>query len=298
MPKPSTPLRLLFSAVAVVLLFVLLLGVAGALNMRLLEQRNEWHLTQAPSTENMPPGVAFTTVALGGFRGILADILWMRAGAIQEEGRYFELVQLADWISKLQPRSPVIWSYQAWNMAYNISVLMADPAERWRWVYNGLRLLRDEGMAYNPGSAALHQELAWMFLHKLGTDMDTAAAYYREQWAAIADEENQRLAPDSVKEITALFPALDWHTPQAQAIYWAYTGLPFVRNDFEDLQLRRIIYQALFQCIQNGNYDLLEDTARFLKETQERHPAAAPLPDLIEMVNQLWAQFKAETGQP
>ena len=84
------------------------LAAAGALNLRLFERRATEHLTQAPPTQNMPPAVAFTTVALGGFRGILADILWMRAGSLQDDGRYFELVQLSDWITKLQPRSPPI----------------------------------------------------------------------------------------------------------------------------------------------------------------------------------------------
>ena len=43
-------------------------------------------------------------MALGGFRGLLADILWIRAISLQEQGKYFELVQLADWIQKLQPK--------------------------------------------------------------------------------------------------------------------------------------------------------------------------------------------------
>ena len=97
-------------SILLLLAFAVLL-IAGALNSHLLRLRGELHLTQAPPTENMPPMVAFTTVALGGFRGILADVLWMRAGTLQEEGRYFELVQLSDWISKLQPRVPAIWAW-------------------------------------------------------------------------------------------------------------------------------------------------------------------------------------------
>lgn len=179
----------------------LLLSFAGVLNIRLLEQRQERHLTQAPPTQNMPPLVAFTTVALGGFRGILADVLWMRAGTLQDEGRFFELVQLSDWITKLQPRSPVIWAYHAWNMAYNISTLMTAPDERWRWVRNGLVLLRDEGMVLNPGSARLHQELAWMFLHKLGSGEDPAASHYRARWAAEVEAGAAPLDPALVRRI-------------------------------------------------------------------------------------------------
>ena len=162
-------------ALLLILAIAALALAAGTLNVRLLHQRTAQQLTLAPPTENLPPTVALTTIALGGFRGILADILWMRAGALQEEGRHFELVQLADWISRLQPRSPAIWAFHAWNMAYNISTLMTNPDERWRWVHNGIRLLRDEALPANPGAARLYQELAWIFLHKLGTDSDPAA---------------------------------------------------------------------------------------------------------------------------
>src|SRR2546426_7953234 len=38
----------------------------------------------------------------------------------------------------------MVWRYQAWNMAFNISVKFRDPADRWRWVSRGIELLRDE----------------------------------------------------------------------------------------------------------------------------------------------------------
>ena len=268
------------------------LTLAGALNVRLLEQRTEKHLTQAPPTQNMPPAVAFTTVALGGFRGILADVLWMRAGTLQDEGRYFELVQLSDWIAKLQPRSPAIWAYHAWNMAYNLSALMADPAEKWRWVRNGIALLRDEGMVANPGSARLHQELAWLFLHKLGTDYDSAAGTYRAQWAAEVDSGAVPLDPALVRQIETEIAPLDWHTPQAQAIYWAMRGLPFARTDFEDLSLRRLVYQALLQRIGLGDRQLLAPAIAFVRQTCARHPDVEGIGEVLQRLQAVQA------GQP
>ena len=263
-------------------LFVLAaLAAAGALNLRLLDLRARAHLTQAPPTENMPPSVALTTVALGGFRGILADVLWMRAGAIQEEGRYFELVQLSDWIVKLQPRSPPIWAYHAWNMAYNLSVLMPTPEEKWRWVRNGLVLLRDEGLRLNPGSARLHQELAWLFFHKLGTDDDSSAAYYRDRWAAEVDAGLAPLDPPLVRAIETRLAPLDWRTPHAHAIYWATAGLPYARTPFDDLALRRIVYQSLMRRIALGDRHLLAPAIDYVRETQRLHPRVAPLQEVL-----------------
>ena len=66
---------------------------------------------------NAPPLVAFTTMALGSFRGLVADLLWLRATGLQEDKNYFEMVQLASWITKLQPRFAGATAYLAWNMA-------------------------------------------------------------------------------------------------------------------------------------------------------------------------------------
>ena len=179
------------------------LSLAGRLHPRLLEMRRQAHLNMAAPLENTPPLVAFTTVALGGFRGLIADILWIRASELQDEGKYFELVQLADWITKLEPRLTDVWAFHAWNMAYNISVLFTNPADRWRWVRHGISLLRDSGLAYNPGDAGLYHELGWIFQHKIGATYDQAHMFYKKAWAA----EMMTLFDGERPDYEALLPA-------------------------------------------------------------------------------------------
>src|SRR5437773_11658008 len=111
---------------------LVLVTAGGSLQKQLNRQRQELGLTRVTPLENAPPVLAFTTVALGGFRGLIANILWIRANDLQSEDRFFEQVQLADWITKLQPSFAQVWVVQAWNMAYNISVKFRDPADRWR----------------------------------------------------------------------------------------------------------------------------------------------------------------------
>ena len=114
----------------------LLLTAAAIMQRALNHQRSDpgLGLTRVAPLENAPPMLAFTTVALGGFRGLIANALWIRANELQNEGKYFEMVQLADWITKLEPTFVQVWIVQAWNMAYNISVKFPDPQDRWRWV--------------------------------------------------------------------------------------------------------------------------------------------------------------------
>src|SRR5213078_3791789 len=133
--------------------------------------------------DNAPPVLAFTTVALGGFRGLIVNALWIRASEMQDEDKFFEMAQLADWITKLEPHFVQVWLNQAWNMAYNISVKFKDFPDRWRWVQRGIALLRDDGLRFNPNEVLIYRELAWFFQHKMGQNLDDANMYYKQEWS-------------------------------------------------------------------------------------------------------------------
>jgi len=168
---------------------------------------------------------------LGGLRSVAAEAVWFRADRLQEEGRYVELAQLASVLSLLEPHTPEVWSYAAWNLAYNVSVMMPTAQDRWRWVQAAIRLLRDEGLALNPGSSDLCRELAWLFELKIGTDIDSAAPTYRAEWARIVRDVQVRNAWDELKMDPRRMAAIergtgltDWTNPQLSALYWASLG--------------------------------------------------------------------------
>ncbi len=172
------------------------------------------HLRFTGQIKNAPPLVVFTTVAMGSFRGLVADLLWLRAGALKDKGSYYEQVQLARWIVDLQPTFSGATVYLAWNMAYNISVTCSDFADRWRWVNEGITLIRDKAIEYNPEDYQLYKELAWIFQHKIGNVMDDANLYYKNQlalqMAAIfgnkPDWKQMAAAPVGKKAFLAAYP--------------------------------------------------------------------------------------------
>lgn len=141
--------------------------------------------------EGDPPQVA-AGIAMGAFRGLFVNILWIRANELKEEGKYFEAIELAKAITRLQPRFPRVWAFHAWNMAYNISVVTQTPRERWQWVQAGVRLLRDEGIPANPNEMLLYKELAWIFIHKIGGYTDDSNQFYKrmvaDEWQSILGE--------------------------------------------------------------------------------------------------------------
>ena len=163
---------------------ILLIAAGTQLNY-INSQRKEMKLISNEPLKNAPPSLAFATVAMGAFRGLLVDVLWMRADKLKEQGQFFDAKQLADWITTLQPRFPSVWEFQAWNMAYNISAAIPaeQPEQRWRWVKNGYELLRDEGIELNPNAILLYRELARIFQHKIGGITDDAHKYYKLQLA-------------------------------------------------------------------------------------------------------------------
>ncbi|MGD1086245.1 MAG: hypothetical protein ABSA47_16035 [Verrucomicrobiota bacterium] len=250
---------------------LLLCGTSRMQNL-LNADRGKLGFTVLEPLENAPPILAFTTVALGGFRGLISNVLWIRADELQDEGRYFEMVQLADWISKLEPHFATVWIMQAWNMAFNISVKCKDFEERWRWVQRGLQLLQ-EGIKYNPGDITLYKELSWFFRFKIGQNLDDAHMLYKYRWAQQMQDvlgghpdfpallnprtpeerervrklrEDYQMDPAIIQEIDTNYGPLDWRLPDAHAIYWAEMGVRngTVGTNFADI-LRRFPAQEL-----------------------------------------------------
>ena len=209
--------------------------------------------------------------ALGGFRSLAAEFVWFRADRLQDEGRFGELVQLTSLLTALEPHDAEVWNYASWNLAYNISARIPRPEDRWRWVYAGVQLLRDEGLKWNPSEPRLYFELADRFEMKIGTDrFDPDALLYQLEWARIVEDAARtgdwnRIAMDPAKmaEVEALYRdaevtpradgtypeaelayrstgRLDWRNPQASAMYWAHLGLRHASGQMRLLLAQKI----------------------------------------------------------
>jgi hypothetical protein len=175
--------NLKYKLLAFVLLSILIL-LSSLQQLKLDDMRNDLGLNDANDIQDKSPSVVFVTVALGSFRGFIANLLFLRSNRLQEERRYYEVHQLAKWIRNLQPKLTSAITYMGWNMAYNISVTFDTPEERWVWVSKGLELYRD-AIRNHSSDPELYREYGWTFQHKMGMNLDDANRYYKQRWALL-----------------------------------------------------------------------------------------------------------------
>ncbi len=169
--------------IAATLVLLSLIG-SGVLVPLVAASAGRHKLSHTERAEDSDPPEVALGIAMGAFRGLFVNILWMRANDMKEAGMFHEAIELAKTITRLQPRFPRVWAFHAWNLAYNVSVETQTPEERFQWVMAGVRLLRDEGIPANPNDLLLHKELAWIILHKIGGFTDDANRFYKREWAA------------------------------------------------------------------------------------------------------------------
>ncbi len=163
-------------------------------------RKEHLHSGQAAPSARTPLEV-IATAGLGGFRGLAIDYLWLRSMQMQDERRYYEIVFLGDLILRMEPYFTQVWSFQAWNMAYNISADLPQVPDRWQWIERAIELLAgpDGGIARNPNSYALYWELGWIYYHKCTPEGgDTGALYFMEQVSRSKAAEGLEGSPPSV----------------------------------------------------------------------------------------------------
>jgi hypothetical protein len=155
--------RQLIYGLAIVLLFAAMYPYSEWLN-RVKDERDLGEATLG----RIDTGSFIMKLALiGGARGMVANWQWGRALELQREHEWDELSQTVNFITKLQPHFLAIWTFQSWNLAYNVSVEWDDPADKYEWIKQGIKFVR-EGVTKNQKSPDLLWDTAWTYYHKLG----------------------------------------------------------------------------------------------------------------------------------
>jgi hypothetical protein len=126
---------------------------------------------------------------LAGFRNIVADFVWLQVTVAWEKDEWFKMDSLINLVTSLEPRSILFWDNGGWQLAWNVSVFVADdvvhqPNQLRRlhdsrfWIYRGLDVYK-RGLANNPTSYQLWISTGELYQNRLADYWDAADAYAR-----------------------------------------------------------------------------------------------------------------------
>lgn len=126
--------------------------------------------------------------ALSGFRGPVADGLWIYAHVLWEQVQWIRMKVAMDGATELQPRSVLFWENAGWHMAYNASVAaMEDKTEprlalRIKAQQNYWHIGEDyfiRGLENNPDKPTLYLRLGKLYEEKFKDHCKAAEVYAR-----------------------------------------------------------------------------------------------------------------------
>jgi hypothetical protein len=149
------------------IVIVILFGVMIPYTRSLEERKNQYDLGEAAIGQIDTGSFMMKLFLLGGFRGVVADLLWLRAEEQKRDHDWDRLKTTVELITKLQPHFLSIWTFQGWNLAYNVSVEWDAPNDKYSWIKEGIKFVQ-QGVRKNRRSPDLVWDTAWFYYHKLG----------------------------------------------------------------------------------------------------------------------------------
>jgi hypothetical protein len=149
------------------LMIVALFGVMFPYTTWLSEVKRRSDLGEAAIGQVDTGSFMLKLALLGGARGIAANVLWTRAEELKKEQDWDQMKATVDLITKLQPHFLSVWTFQGWNLAYNVSVEWDAPEDKYEWIKKGIQFIQD-GVKKNRKSPDLIWNTAWFYYHKIG----------------------------------------------------------------------------------------------------------------------------------
>ncbi len=174
-----------------IIVIVLLIGFGFAkvpLENRLERAQEEagFHKGQLNLELREQVGQAGFIAALGGFRALVANLLWVKAYVEWEKTHWEKMRQIFNTVVALQPGSILFWDGAAWHMAFN-----AAKAARWdsdlpleelrksreRYYWEVGEDFYERGIRHNPDRYELYEKMGFLQEKKF-QDYCKAAEYY------------------------------------------------------------------------------------------------------------------------
>jgi tetratricopeptide (TPR) repeat protein len=114
--------------------------------------------------------------AVGGFRGVAANLLWLKIDELWHGGDWWQMIPLFRAVVSLDPHFLMAWETYGWHCAWNLNNLAETALERRAWLDQGIDIYRD-GIRANPDKIDLYLSLAWLYYNRV-KEYDQAEPIY------------------------------------------------------------------------------------------------------------------------
>jgi len=127
--------------------------------------------------------------ALSGFRALMADILWIRAGVAFDQMAWPRMQLLLHSATQLQPKAELFWEMAHFHMAYDAATAVRSDEKREplaalrrkaevEYMHIGEVFLKD-GLTFNPESSRLWERLGTLYGNRLHDHSAAAEAFLK-----------------------------------------------------------------------------------------------------------------------
>ncbi|MEM1061340.1 MAG: hypothetical protein AAF532_15570 [Planctomycetota bacterium] len=197
-----TQRKWVYLAAIVVLLFpVIYLGRPASLDDagatvgggKLADLRKDYDLGET-SLGDVDPSSSTMNLVLLGFRGIAASQLWVDAIDGAQTKDWGKLKDAVQSIIMLQPHYVKVWRFQGWNLAYNVSSAWDNVDDRYYWVKDGAKFLK-QGQSRNERVPDLAHDTGNVIGQKIGRADEWR--FYRNFFKADPDTDTYGGGPDT-----------------------------------------------------------------------------------------------------
>jgi len=141
-------------------------------------QNQIFSLRGLPPKLVIKPGEFAILVALGGLRGVAADLLYLKADEFWQEEKWEETLPLYRAITILQPHYVDYWSLAGFHFAWDMVFREKKEEDKEKYSKLGIEYLK-EGLSYNPDVYKLYFDLGFTYDHKL-KNYDEAIKWYKK----------------------------------------------------------------------------------------------------------------------
>jgi|GEM_PF-1612614 len=150
--------------------------------------------------------------ALGGFRTLAADLLWLKAEHVWHGGSWWAMLPILDAVTQLDPHFILAWQVYGWHSAYNLHAESETIVDKRYWLDYGVKAL-ERAVEANPDNWEMIFELGWTLYDRAHKPWRAAEYFYRADQFPESKSYVTRLyyrCFERVLDFDRLFPALEY----------------------------------------------------------------------------------------